>query len=297
MSIIKLRKYSYAFSGILFLASITMLAMWGLRLGIDFTGGSLMEVQFRNEPSREAIQAALQPFNLGDIHVQPTQSNGALIRMKDLDEPTHQKVLTALKLLDQNLVEKRFDSIGPTIGSELRKRSIYALLLVIIMIILYIAWAFRKVSRPVESWKYGVVAVVALMHDIFIPSGAFAYLGHFSGVEVDALFITAILTILGFSVHDTIVVFDRIRENLRRGKGSTFEETVDISIHETIVRSVNTSLTLLLVLLTLYFFGGESTRYFSLALILGTIFGTYSSIFIASPLLVTWHNWSKKPRS
>jgi preprotein translocase subunit SecF len=295
MNFIKLRKVSYIVSGVLTIASFIALGLWGLHLGIDFTGGSLTELEFHNTaPTREAVEQALKPLELGGVQIQPSGERGMLVRTRALDEPTHEKLLQAIGTTGQQFTEKRFDSIGPVIGNELKQRSIYALLLVIIMIIIYIAWAFRKVSKPVESWKFGIVAIIALVHDVTIPTGVFAYLGRFQNVEIDALFITAILTILGFSVHDTIVVFDRIRENLRRGRGKNFEETVDISIHETIVRSINTSLTLLFVLIMLYIFGGESTKYFSLALILGTIVGVYSSIFIASPLLVTWQRWVAK---
>ncbi len=297
MYIVAYRKITYAISGILFILGIAALLLWGLKLGIDFTGGSLMELEFVHaRPTTEELQQKIAVLDIGSVQMQQTGERGLFLRMKDIDEATHQKLLQALGERDPNagFVEKRFDSIGPTIGGELKRRAIYALLLVILMIVLYIAFVFRKVSRPVASWKYGLVAIVALLHDVIIPIGFFAYLGHFQGVEIDALFITAVLTILGFSVHDTIVVFDRIRENLRRGKGASFEETVGISINETIVRSINTSLTLFLVLLTLFFFGGHSTKYFSLALIIGTVFGTYSSICIASPLLVTWERWKAR---
>ncbi|OGN25672.1 MAG: protein-export membrane protein SecF, partial [Candidatus Yanofskybacteria bacterium RIFCSPLOWO2_01_FULL_44_22] len=190
---------------------------------------------------------------------------------------------------------KRFDSIGPTIGRELKRNAAIALVVAIIAIVLYIAWAFRHVSEPVSSWKYGVAAVIALIHDVTIPTAVFALLGKFSGVPIDALFITALLTIMGFSVHDTIVVFDRTRENLRKLKGrEEFSVTVNRSVNETFTRSINTSVTILLALVAIVVFGGESVRYFALALIIGIVFGTYSSIFIASPLLVLWNDLTKK---
>ena len=194
--------------------------------------------------------------------------------------------------------EKRFDAIGPTIGQELKRKSIYAIIFVLVLIVLYIAWAFRKVSKPIASWKYGVVAVTALFHDVLIPTGLFSVLGKFAGAEVDTLFVTALLTILGFSVHDTIVVFDRVRENLRNslGRGVDFSAIVEQSIKETIVRSINTSLTVILSLLAVFLFGGESIRYFTLTLIIGVVIGTYSSIFIASPLLVTWQLFSNRQK-
>ena len=298
MNIIKWRKVSYTVSGTLVGASFIMLVIWGLPLGIDFTGGSLMELEFKGAvPTPEDVRNNLNTFSLGDILIQQTGEQGMLLRMRTIDEDTHQQALTALGGLQHEFSEKRFVSIGPTIGSELKRKAIWALVLVLIMIIAYIAAAFRQVSYPVSSWKYGVVAIIALIHDVAIPTGLFVYLGKFYNVEINALFISALLTILGFSVHDTIVVFDRVREKLRRRQGEQFEDTVNISVQETVVRSINTSLTLLLVLLTLYFLGGESTKNFSLALIIGTTVGVYSSIFIASPLLVTWEKWATKKKN
>ncbi|HLD27489.1 MAG TPA: protein translocase subunit SecF, partial [Patescibacteria group bacterium] len=189
--------------------------------------------------------------------------------------------------------ELRFDSIGPTIGNELKRKSFYAIIVVLLAIILYIAYAFRKVSKPVESYKYGAAAIIALIHDLLIIIGVFAVLGHFLNVQIDSYFVTALLTILGFSVHDTIVTFDRTRENLKRHQDKTFEEVVNLSVNETIIRSLNTSLTTVFVLLAIFLFGGETIRYFVLALALGLIVGTYSSIFLASPLLMIWYRLKK----
>lgn len=295
MNIIGHRNIYFIFSGFLVLASIAAIAMWGLRLGIDFTGGSLLEVEFKNSaPAAEDMQKALAPLGLDNILAQPSGERGVILRFKEIDENKHQAALKALTILvekdgESGLTEKRFNAIGPTIGKELKNKSILALSLALAAIILYIAWAFRQVSRPVSSWKYGVAAVLALTHDVTIPLGVFAALGRFKGIEVDTLFITAILTVLGFSVHDTIVVFDRIRENLRKLKSpESFDLTVNRSVNETIGRSINTSFTVLLVLLAVFFLGGATTKYFALTLILGIIFGTYSSIFIASPLVVVW---------
>ena len=263
-----------------------------------------MEVEFLGErPRLEEVKNALLNFDIGDIKIQPIGEKGVILRFKDIDEATHQQILFSLKNIRSdsgssetalNAEEKRFNSIGPTIGRELQKRALVAVGAVIALIIIYIAWAFRHVSKPISSWKYGVVAVIALLHDVLIPTGVFAALGHFKGIEMDVLFITALLTILGFSVHDTIVVFDRTRENLKKHIGATFEETVDISVRETVIRSINTSLTVLFVLSALFIFGGETTKFFSLTLIIGIFFGTYSSIFLASPILVSWNNWSQR---
>ena len=291
MNIIKYRTIYFSFSAILFIASIIFLSIWGLKLGNDFTGGSLLEVNFSGEmPSNQAIKDKLVSLNLGDINIQPSENQSVILRLKDVDEQVHQDILKVLGSVE----EKRFETIGPVVGQELKTRALYAIALTLLAIVLYIAWAFRKVSRPIASWKYGVATLIALMHDVIIPVGVFAVLGHFYGIEVGLLFVTAVLTILGFSVHDTIVVFDRIRENLRKGGSKNFEETVDKSINQTLTRSINTSLTVVLTLLAVYFFGGQTIKYFTLALLIGVIFGTYSSIFIASPVLVAWEKRSRR---
>ena len=290
MNIIKHRKIYFAISGILFVASLLALLVWGLRLGIDFTGGSLLEAELSQNVNILEIKEKLIGLDVGDVSAQPVGEKGAILRMKDINEETHQKILTAL----DGAQEKRFESIGPVVGEELKRRAIYAVSLTLLMIVVYIAWAFRKVSRPVPSWQYGLATLIALFHDVFLPAGIFALLGHYKVAEIGLLFITAILTVLVFSVHDTIVVFDRIRENLRRGMGNSFEQTVDLSVNQTLTRSINTSLTVLLTLLAVYFLGGETIKYFVLTLIIGIVFGTYSSIFIASPLLVFFNKLKKR---
>lgn len=294
------RKITYIISSALVGASFLALLIWGLEAGIDFTGGSLLEVEYKDSrPDIPTLQKATEGLNLGSIFFQPTGEKGLMVKLKDVNEREHQKLLNALAIDGAGLEEKRFDSIGPIIGKELQRKSWIAIALVALMIILYITWAFRKVSHShiggdVPSWKYGVAAVLALIHDVTIPSGLFAVLGHFKGVEVDLLFITALLTILGFSVHDTIVVFDRIRENLKKQVGQNFEDTVELSIRQTMARSIITSMTVIFVLIAIFAFGPVSTKYFSLTLLVGVFFGTYSSIFLASPLLVTWNKWSGK---
>lgn len=294
LNIVGKRKIYYTFSVLLIGAGIFSIVFWGLHFGIDFKGGSLVEIEFlQNRPEINAVKDNLAGFNLGDIAVQPAGEKGFLLRSKDLDEGSHQQLLRTLRSLG-DLEEKKFDSVGPVVGEELKSRAYLAILTVLILIIIYIAFAFRKVSRPVASWKYGLAAIIALFHDIFIPTGIFSVLGHYLGVEIDLLFVTGLLTILGFSVHDTIVVFDRIRENLRKGVGDNFESTVNISINQTMTRSINTSLTVFLALLAIFIFGGESVKYFSLLLMIGVFFGTYSSIFVASSLLVSWEAWRQR---
>ncbi len=282
--------------------SIVSFALYGLKLGIDFTGGSLLEVEyFVERPTNQFVSDALGEIGLTNAVIQPLGDNGMTIRLKEIDENTHQQIISTLKeKLKTNdspevvLEEKQFDSIGPTIGQELKNKSVWALIIVGVAIITYIAWAFRKVSKPVASWKYGLIVTIALFHDIIIVVGAFSLLGHFYGIEVNAPFIAALLTIFGYSNNDTIVVFDRIRENLKKHHNKDFEEVVENSISEVIVRSINTSFTVLMALLAIYIFGGRSISDFTLALIMGVIVGTYSSIFLASPLLVVWEKISQK---
>ncbi|MDD2753479.1 MAG: protein translocase subunit SecF [Candidatus Portnoybacteria bacterium] len=301
INVVGRRKIFYTFSILLIGAGIFSTLYWGflqsghlLRFGIDFTGGSFIEIEFAQaRPEAKAIKDVLSGLGLGDAAVQSAGDRGIIIRTKDLDEPSHQRALQALASLGA-LEEKKFDSIGPVVGEELKGRAYLSIITVLFLIVIYIAFAFRKVSRPVASWKYGLAAIIALFHDIFIPIGVFSVLGHYLGVEIDLLFVTGLLTILGFSVHDTIVVFDRIRENLRKGLGENFKDTVNISINQTMTRSINTSLTVFLTLLAIFIFGGESVKYFSLLLMIGVFFGTYSSIFVASSLLVTWEDWRQK---
>ncbi|MDD5032501.1 MAG: protein translocase subunit SecF [Candidatus Pacebacteria bacterium] len=288
---IKRRKIWFSISITLVVLSLTSFFIWGLKPAIDFTGGSILEIEYKDaRPEVLEIKQALDNFGFNNVSVQPTGDRGVILRTKDLNENEHQAILEAVNL--SGAEQKRFDSIGPVIGKELTEKAITSIILVLLMIVIFIAWSFRKVSRPVASWKYGVAAIIALAHDVIIPVGVFSYLGHFYGIEIDILFVTALLTILGFSVHDTIVVFDRIRENLKKGVGSSFEETAELSLRQVVVRSLKTSLAIFLVVLSLFVFGADSTKYFALTLIMGMFFGAYSSIFVASPILVSWHNFS-----
>jgi len=293
LNIIQNRKYFFGIAILLVILSVAALAMWGLKLSIDFTGGSLLELGFTNvPPSVQVVQEKLAGIDLKDSVIQPLGESEMIIRTKALDENKHQEVLSALRELG-GVQEKSFESVGPTLGKELQTKAVWSIVVVLLAIIIYIAFAFRKVSYPVASWKYGVCAIIALGHDVFVPLGLFAVLGHFLNVEVGSTFVAALLTILGFSVHDTIVVFDRTRENLFKYR-DTLENITNRSVNETLARSLTTTLTAVLALVAVYLFGGESVKYFALVLIVGIVSGAYSSIFIASPLLVVWHNWSKK---
>lgn len=299
MFIIKHKNIFLAISVVLIIASLISIFIYGLDLGTDFKGGTLLEVSYsQNLPAKDEIADRVKSVGIESSSIQTAGSDGYLIKMKPLSETERQAVLSALSATSSsNSFEvKRFSSIGPSVGAELANKGLVALFGVALLIVLFVAFAFRHVSKPVKSWKYGMIAVLALLHDIAIPLGVFAYLGHFYGNEIDALFLTALLTIMALSVSDTIVVFDRIRENLKNKLGNTFEETVGLSIDETITRSLITSLTIIFVLLTLLFFGGSTTRDFALVLTLGMFFGTYSSIFLASPMLVTVYNRQEKKK-
>jgi len=290
MSIVSHSKIFFFISILLILVSLVVLIFWGLRLGIDFTGGSLLEVEFKNErPSNDVINKKIKEVNdIGNVVIQATGEKGIILRFKHIDENTHKEILDKLNTLGGGVTQKRFETIGPVIGKELRTKALYSIILSLFAIIIYIAWAFRKVSRPVPSWKYGSVAIIALFHDILITCGIFSIFCHFYRIEVGLPFVAALLTILGYSVNNTIVIFDRIRENLSKCSWNNFGDLTDKSIKESITRCINTALTTLFVLFAVFLLGGASIEYFVLALIIGIIVGTYSSIFITAPLVVIW---------
>lgn len=299
MFIIKYRKIFYSLSAILIGISVFAVLFWGLKPSIDFVGGSLLDVSFAdNTPTGEEVSRVLNDLNLKDASVR-SSGTGFIIRTKEISPAEKDSIMRELTFGDKYVpTEKTFSTIGPVLGKEALQKSLVSIILVLLAIVFFIAFAFRKVSYPISSWVYGLVAILALLHDVIVPTGIFALLGHFLGFEVDTLFVTALLVILGFSVHDTIVVFDRVRENLHKNdeykEGKDFEVIVGESINQTFVRSINTSLTTLLAIFVLYLFGPETIRHFSLTLLIGITVGTYSSIFIGSPLLVTINNWRRK---
>lgn len=300
MLVVKYKKIFFLISTVTVSLSIFATAIFGLSFGIDFTGGTIVEVSFPDErPEKEVVETLLQNLPIGNFSLRPSGDSNYILRTRDLSEEERKAVMSTLSLNESvNMVTERFNSIGPVIGKELRNKAFIAIFVVVLAIVLFISFVFRHVSRPVSSWKYGIVAVIALLHDIIIPIGIFAILGKFFGAEVDILFIMALLAILGYSVNDTIVVFDRVRENLNYNqstqKKEDFELTVGKSLNQTYVRSINTSITTTAVLATLFIIGGESTQYFALVLLTGVIAGTYSSIFLATPLLVAISNFKKK---
>ena len=304
MFIIKNKKIFISISiGLVVLSIIAMIVFKiNKRLGIDFTGGALTEVTYTNaRPLQADLDASLQTIGIGSVLLQPAGEKDYIIKSRDLNETEHALLLKTLSSDGKNaLTEISFNSIGPSIGQELKFKAILLIVLISLAIILFIAFAFRKVSKPVSSWKYGIIVVLTLLHDVIIPIGIFTVLSHFYNAEVDALFVVAVLTILGLSVSDTIVIFDRIRENIRNQISNTkinFSEVVGKSLEQSYVRSICTSLTVILVLLSLFFFGPASTRYFALMLTAGMFFGTYSSIFLASPLLVLVEEWQVKKQN
>ena len=298
MFIINNRKFFFLLSGLLMLLSVvSMVVFRPWNFSIEFTGGSLLETGFPDgRPNIDEIKANLDKLNWAGTQVQPTGEDGIIVRTKSLTEPERQDLINAVSSGGTvKIEERRFNSIGPTIGAELRSKALWAIFWVIIAIVLFIAFAFRHVSQPISSWAYGIATVFSLIHDVMIPTGIYIMLGHYNiDMQIDALFITAILTILGFSVHDTIVVFDRTRENLKLRTWKEFDVTVGHSVAQTITRSINTSLTVLFMCLTLYFVGGETTKNFALTLAIGITAGTYSSICFASPLLVSIEQWQRK---
>ncbi len=296
INIVAKRKWFYTFSLAVIAPGIIALFIWGLPFGPDFTGGTLIEVKFSQPVGKDEVVtiAKAKQVELHQDLIQTTAEQTLLIRTNTLTDQQLGDLTKALTEKDSKIAILRKETIGPTIGQELLRKALLAVILASVLIILYIAYAFRSVPKPASSWSFGAGAIIALIHDVLLLFGIFAILGHFFAVEIDALFVTAILTVIGFSVHDTIVVFDRIRENLNKGTYNNFEVTVNNSILQTLNRSINTSLTVVLVLLALLLFGGASIRWFVVALLIGIISGTYSSIFNAAPLLVTWQNFIEK---
>ena len=293
---IRYQKIFYILSVTLVVLSIISVFLFGLKLGIDFTGGSSLELNFKNQPPEpEEVRESLKTLDLGEILIQKTGDKGIILKMKDIGEETHQEILKRLKSLGTTEeASESFQSIGPVIGQELKRKTKIVIFLALLAILIYIAFSFRRISRPIKSYVYGLTSIIALCHDVLIPLGILAFLGKFQGVEITIPIITAFLTVFGYSINDSVVVFDRVRENLLRSKDPTFELTVEKSLNQTLVRSLNTSLTTLFVLFAIFFLGGETLKYFSLTLILGIFLGTYSSLFLATPLLVTFYRFRER---
>ena len=307
MWIVKNRIIFYILSALLFAVSFYGVFTYGFNQSIDFKGGTITEIRYEGDyPPKSQIEGALDLLEIGGYSVRPSGSDRYIIRTKELTQEERQKFeSTLLGVSSTHFTIERQNTIGPVAGSELKSKAMKAIVVVVLMIVLFITFAFRGVSqaslprdtRGVASWKYGMATVIALIHDVVIPTGIFVFLGHYLGVEIDLLFVTGLLAILGYSVHDSIVVFDRVRENLRvNGEDNIkedFETLVGKSVNQTFARSINTSLTIFITLIALYLFGPAATKHFALLLTVGVIIGTYSSIFVASPLLVTFYKLQK----
>lgn len=296
MFIVAYRKIFLALSVLIVLAAVSSIVVFGLKFGIDFTGGTLAEITYIQPTSRTVVEEALNPLGLGAYSLRASNDASFIVRTRDLNTTERGVLVDALQ--GTGATVERFTEVGPTIGNELRRKAFVSLALIALMIALYVAFAFRSVSKPVSSWVYGFITILILVHDIIIPAGVFAYLGYAFGAEVDVLFVTALLVVLGYSVNDTIVVFDRIRERLhinsQMSRRESFDITVGTALSETYARSINTSFTTFMVLVALYWFGGAATMYFALMLIAGVLAGTYSSLFIAAPLLVAINELKNK---
>lgn len=292
-SFVKYRKIYFIFSGILILTSLILVFYFGLKTGIDFTGGTIWEIEYKDQrPSSQEITEKLKEFNFGDLVIQPSGEKGLILRFsqKDIDESTHQKIIQTLGEIE----EKRFESIGPVIGRELKEKTKIIIILSLLAMLFYIAFAFRQVSRFIKSWQYGLVSIILLAHDILLLFGAIAILGYYYNMEITIPVIIALLTVVGYAINNIVVVFDRLRENLFKRIVDGFEEIGDLAIKQTLSRQINTSLTTLIPLIFIFLIGGETLKYFALTLILGIVLGTYSSIFLAVPILVSWFKISKK---
>ena len=298
LNIIGKKNIYFLISLLVIIPGLISLFFWGLKLSIEFTGGSRMTLVFPQKVEQRTVEQIRNTLEEEQIEVGTVQpsDNTAIIRTGPLNQEQNKTVITTLRDEVGEFEQESFETIGPTIGKETTQKAFYSLAIASVLIVLYIAFSFRKVPRPASSWRFGITAIIAVLHDVLLVLGLFSLLGHFYGVEIDSLFITALLTVIGFSVHDTIVVFDRIRENLLKVGGLSFADIANLSILQTLTRSLNTSFTTMLVLFTLLLFGGESIRWFIVALLVGVASGTYSSIFNAAPLLVAWQEWDEKKK-
>lgn len=297
MDFIKHTKLWFIISAVLIIPGIIAMFIWGFNLGIDFKGGTVTRIETIKKTNKQQITNSLQKLSLKDLNIQAITANQYTIRTVSTGANLDKQISISIKdkIGDNKIIN--FESIGPSISSDLTKKAFASIIIASLAIIIYLAIAFRKVPKPANSWRFGICAVVALIHDALFVTGVYVILGHYFAYEVNSLFITALLTIIGFSVHDTIVVFDRIRENLRISPTNSFTQTANYSITQTLARSLNTSLTVLIVLLAMFLLGGETIKPFVLTLLIGITIGTYSSIFNATPLLVLWQNAISRPKT
>ncbi|MDP2655632.1 MAG: protein translocase subunit SecF [bacterium] len=298
MYIVQHRSLFFWITGVMLAGAVGAMLVWGLPLGIDFTGGSLMQVEYKNgRPALADIQKQTALIPVGAVSVREFGENAISIRTRTMNPAEHEAMLLAVSG-NESTIELAYTSVGPALGSQFANKAMWAIFAVILVIVLYIAFAFRHVSRPVPSWGYGLTVVTMLVIDLIVPIGFYAAYAHYTGAEVDSLFVVALLALLGYVVNDIIVIFDRIREHLnnneKTGLRESFEDTIGKSISETMTRSINTALTVALALIVLIFLGAEATRNFALVMLVGVVAGTFSSICRSAPLLIPIANWFKK---
>lgn len=303
MNLVKYRNAWLGFSAVLTVLSLIAIIAFGYKPGIDFAGGSQLEVRLTGVnqevvPEGESLEVYLaetfKEVTTFDTVAQTSGENGYVFKSKVISNDQKNAFLTKIAPVADKVEELQFETVSPVIGGEAIRKTILAVIAAIVVILLYLAYSFRRVPKPTSSWKFGIATIIALIHDVIVLLGIYAVFGHFFGAEVDAMFMTAMLTLLGFSVHDTIVTFDRLRENLIRRGGDNFGVKVNDSIVETITRSINTSFTVVLVLLAMVLMGGASIYFFTLSLLIGVVIGTYSSIFVASMVLLLWQERSER---
>ncbi len=291
INFLKYKNFFLVFSSLVIIVCAVLMVIWPLKPSIEFTGGSVLEIKYQdNRPASQEVQDKIKDLNLGDVAIQQVEDKGLILRMQSTSEDIHQKVVEKLKETG-NFEEQSFESIGPVVGKELYQKTVLLVIVSLIAMLLYIAFAFRNVPGPVSPWIYGLASFLILTHDVVVPLGVFSVLGKFYGIQVTIPIITALLTVVGYAINNVIVVYDRTRENLLRTRNINFAEVANISINQTLSRQINTSLAVLFPLFAMYFISGVALKYFSLALILGIITGTYSSIFLATPMLVAWLNF------
>ena len=291
INFLKYKNFFLVFSSLVIITCAVLMVIWPLKPSIEFTGGSVLEIKYQdNRPANQEVQDKIKDLNLGDVAIQQVEDKGLILRMQSTSEDIHQKVVEKLKETG-NFEEQSFESIGPVVGKELYQKTVLLVIVSLIAMLLYIAFAFRNVPGPVSPWIYGLASFLILTHDVVVPLGVFSVLGKFYGIQVTIPIITALLTVVGYAINNVIVVYDRTRENLLRTRNINFAEVANISINQTLSRQINTSLAVLFPLFAMYFISGVALKYFSLALILGIITGTYSSIFLATPMLVAWLNF------
>ena len=291
INFLKYKNFFLVFSSLVIIVCAVLMVIWPLKPSIEFTGGSVLEIKYQdNRPASQEVQDKIKDLNLGDVAIQQVEDKGLILRMQSTSEDIHQKVVEKLKETG-NFEEQSFESIGPVVGKELYQKTVLLVIVSLIAMLLYIAFAFRNVPGPVSPWIYGLASFLILTHDVVVPLGVFSVLGKFYGIQVTIPIITALLTVVGYAINNVIVVYDRTRENLLRTKNINCAEIANISINQTLSRQINTSLAVLFPLFAMYFISGVALKYFSLALILGIITGTYSSIFLATPMLVAWLNF------